>query len=129
MIFVDSSVWIDWFRGNATPQAGQLERLLTREPLVVGDLVLAEVLQGILHEDQFRRVRSRLLALNVVEVAGTEMALKAVDNYRSLRRLGITPRGTVDTLIATRCIEEDWPLLTGDRDFAPFAEHLGLTLL
>lgn len=128
MIFVDSSVWIDWFAGKPTPQAERLDTFLSREPLVVGDLVLTEVLQGISNPAQLRRVRERLLSLTVVNVAGVEIALRAADNHRTLRTLGITPRGTVDTLVATRCIEEDWPLLTSDRDFRPFAEHLGLAL-
>jgi len=128
VIFVDSSVWIDWFAGKPTPQAERLDTFLSREPLVVGDLVLTEVLQGISNPAQLRRVRERLLSLTVVNVAGVEIALRAADNHRTLRTLGITPRGTVDTLVATRCIEEDWPLLTSDRDFRPFAEHLGLAL-
>lgn len=128
MIFVDSSVWIDWFQGNPTAHAEQLDSWLTRERVVVGDIVLTEVLQGIANPAQFRRARERLLSLAVVAVAGVEIALKAAENHRALRSLGITPRGTIDTLIATRCIEEDWLLLTGDRDFRPFAEHLGLIL-
>jgi predicted nucleic acid-binding protein len=106
-----------------------LDSLLTREPLIVGDLVLTEVLQGITSPTQRRRAREPLLSLIVVEVAGIEIALKAADNHRALRALGATPRGTIDALIATRGIEEAWPLLGGDRDFAPFAEHLGLQLL
>jgi predicted nucleic acid-binding protein len=128
VIFVDSSVWIDWFQGRPTAHAEQLDSWLTRERIVVGDLVLTEVLQGIANPAQFRRARERLLSLAVVEVAGVEIALKAAENHRALRSLGITPRGIIDTLIATRCIEEDWLLLTGDRDFLPFAEHLGLIL-
>jgi predicted nucleic acid-binding protein len=128
VIFVDSSVWIDWFGGRATPQVKRLDALLTLEPLVLGDLVLTEVLQGIANPAQFKRSREHLLSLIVVEVAGVEIALKAAENHRALKALGITPRGTIDTLIASRCIEEGWPLLTGDRNFAPFAEHLGLVL-
>ena len=128
MIFVDSSVWIDWFGGKGTPQVARLDAFLTREPLVVGDLVLTEVLQGIANPAHQRRTRERLLSLTVVDVAGLEIALKAADNHRALRALGITPRGTIDTLIATRCIEEDWPLLTADLGFGAFAEHIGLVL-
>jgi predicted nucleic acid-binding protein len=129
VIFVDSSVWIDWFGGAATPQTECLDALLTGEPLVVGDLVLAEVLQGIVHPWQLKQVRDQLLSLTIVDVAGRDIALKAAENYRALRALGITPRGTIDTLIATRCIEEGWPLLTRDGDFLPFAEHLGLMMV
>jgi predicted nucleic acid-binding protein len=129
VIFVDSSVWIDWFRATPTPETDLLDRLLPLQPIVVGDLVLTEVLQGIAAPAELRRVRGRMLSLIVVEVAGVEIALKAAEHHRTLRRLGITPRGTIDTLIATRCIEEGWPLLTRDRNFRPYAEHLGLEVL
>lgn len=128
MIFIDSSVWIDWFRNAETAHAQRLDSLASTE-LAVGDLVIAEVLQGIANEREFERTRRALFALNLVQVGGTEIALEAARNHRRLRRLGVTPRRTIDTLIATRCIHEGWPLLTSDRDFRPFGEHLGLALL
>lgn len=129
MIFVDSSVWIDWFRHLETPQVRQLDSIASAD-LAVGDVVIAEVLRGIPNDREFDRTRQALFTLNLVQVGGAEIALEAARNHRRLRALGVTPRGgTIDTLIATRCIHEGWPLLTSDRDFRPFADHLGLALL
>lgn len=126
MILVDSSVWIDFFRGAVTPQTERLDGLLGSEPLVVGDLILAEVLQGFSSERDFNQARKLLTALDVVELGGQEMAIQAARNFRALRARGVTIRKTIDTLIATRCIESDYSLLFSDRDFDPFVEHLGL---
>ena len=126
MILVDSSVWIDYFRGVPTPQCERLDAILGREIVATGDIVLTEVLQGFSRESDFNRARRLLTALIVVDIAGRAIALAAARNYRALRLLGVTPRKTIDTLIATRCIESGHALLYSDRDFDPFVEHLGL---
>ncbi len=126
MIVVDSSVWIDFFRGVTTPQTERLDVLLGSEPLAVGDLILAEVLQGFGSEKDFNKARRLLTALDVIALGGEGIALQAARNYRALRAHGVTIRKTIDTIIATRCIEDDFALLYSDRDFEPFVEHLGL---
>ncbi len=126
MILVDSSVWIDYFRGASTPQADRLDALLGSEPLVTGDLVLTEVLQGFASEREFNQARKLLTSLTVIDLAGRDVALQAARNFRALRALGITVRKTIDTVIATRCIESDYALLYSDADFDPFVRHLGL---
>lgn len=126
MILVDSSVWIDYFRGIATPQADRLDSLLGREPLLVGDLILAEILQGISADREFDRVRCLLLTMDVIVIGGAEVVIDAARHFRHLRALGITVRKTIDTLIATRCIRDGHALLFSDRDFDPFVAHLGL---
>lgn len=126
MILVDSSVWIDYFRGAATAQTERLDGLLGREPLAIGDLILAEVLQGFVGDRDFNRARKLLDPLEVVELGGKEIAIQAARNFRTLRALGITVRKTIDTIIATRCIEDGFTLLHSDRDFEPFVQHLGL---
>lgn len=126
MILVDASVWIDYFRGVATPQTDRLDALLGAEPLLTGDLILAEVLQGFAAERDFRQATRLMTALEVVDLAGQDIAIRAARNFRTLRALGVTVRKTIDTLIATRCIESRWQLLYSDRDFDPFVEHLGL---
>ncbi|MCK7580639.1 MAG: PIN domain nuclease [Chromatiales bacterium] len=126
MILVDSSVWIDYFRGAVTLQTERLDALLGSEPLAVGDLSLTEVLQGFNHERDFNQARKLLTALAVVEIGGREVAIQAARHFRTLRLLGVTVRKTIDTLIATRCIESDFALLYSDRDFEPFVEHLGM---
>ncbi|MBL0289955.1 MAG: PIN domain nuclease [Betaproteobacteria bacterium] len=126
MIVVDSSVWIDYFRGRATPQVETLDALLGVEPVATGDLMLTEVLQGFAGDRDFNRARKLLTSLVIVDLAGPSIAVKAAENFRALRRLGISVRKTIDTVIATHCIENRLPLLYSDRDFDPFVEHLGL---
>ena len=129
MILVDSSVWIDYFNGTITPQTDMLDRLLGEELLAVGDLILTEVLQGFGSERDFNQARKMLTALSVVELGGQEIAVQTARNFRKLRNLGITVRKTIDTVIATRCIESGYELLHSDRDFDPFAKHLGLRVV
>jgi predicted nucleic acid-binding protein len=129
LTIVDSSVWIDYFNGTITPQTEKLDRLLGDELLAVGDLILTEVLQGFDNERDFRGAREMLTSLVVVELGGQEIAIQAAKNFRALRRLGITVRKTIDTVIATRCIESGYSLLHDDRDFDAFAEHLGLRVV
>jgi predicted nucleic acid-binding protein len=126
MIFVDSSVWIDYFRGIATAETDRLHALLGEEPLIVGDVVLAEVLQGFDADRDFRTALSLFETLIIVDVGGAETAIAAARNFRRLRALGVTIRKTIDTLIATHCIRNDLALLYSDRDFDPFVAHLGL---
>ena len=129
MILVDSSVWIDYFKGTSTTQTEKLDRLLGHEPLAIGDLILTEVLQGFDSERDFNDARRMLTSLMVVELGGQEIAIQAAKNFRALRRFGVTVRKTVDSVIATRCIEDGYDLLHNDRDFDPFAEHLGLRVV
>ena len=129
MILVDSSVWIDYFRGAITRPADKLVKLLGHEPLAIGDLILTEVLQGLADERDFNQAKKMLTSLTVVELAGQEIAIQAARNFRTLRKLGVTVRKTIDTLIATRCIESGYYLLHNDRDFEPFAKHLGLRIV
>lgn len=126
MILVDSSVWIDYFRGTNSVAAESLDQLLQAEPVAIGDLILAEVLQGFTSERDFAEARKLLTALEVVTLGGEALAIEAARNHRRLRALGFTVRKTIDTLIATWCIENDAVLLHNDRDFDAFEKHLGL---
>lgn len=129
MILVDSSVWIDYFKGAATEQTERLDHMLGREPLAIGDLMLTEVLQGFATERDFSEARKLLTSLLVVELCGEEIAIQAARNFRALRNLGVTIRKTIDTIIATRCIVDGYELLHNDRDFEPFVVHLGLRVM
>ena len=129
MILVDSSVWIDYFRGTATPQSDKLDVLLGSSRLAVGDLILTEVLQGVRDDRQFQSVRRTLDAFDLVELGGKNIAIQAAKNYRTLRGLGVTVRKTIDTIIATRCIEDGLELLHADRDFDAFESYLGLRVV
>ncbi|MFA7503722.1 MAG: PIN domain nuclease [Burkholderiaceae bacterium] len=129
MILVDSSVWVDFFRNEPTPQAEWLDRNLDDEILVVGDLILAEVLQGFKDDAGFNEARRLLGQLEQIDIGGTELAIEAARNYRKLRAAGVTVRGTVDVLIATRCLVDGLQLLHGDRDFDAFEQQLGLSVV
>ena len=126
MILVDSSVWIDYFRAADTPQAALLDSILGRTSVAIGDLIAAEVLQGVRDDKEFKLVKGAFDALTHIDLCGYDLAIKAAENYRRLRENGVTVRKTVDTIIATRCIQDGLSLLHSDRDFVPFAQHLGL---
>lgn len=126
MILADSSVWIDALNGKETPQSAKLKSLIGRVGLIMGDLILAEVLQGLDSDRDFERVSKAMRSLVCIPVSDEAIAIQAASNYRALRARGITVRKTIDTLIATRCIVDGHALLYSDRNFDPFVEWLGL---
>jgi predicted nucleic acid-binding protein len=126
MIVVDSSVWIDYFNGAANPQTEKLDALLGEEPLAIGDIILTEVLQGFRADRDFNTAKAMLLNLTIFDMLGQRNAIASAENFRVLRKTGVTIRKTVDCIIATSCIENNYSLLFSDRDFLPFVEFLGL---
>jgi predicted nucleic acid-binding protein len=129
LILVDSSVWIDYFKGAITTQTEKLDVLLGREPLGIGDLILTEVLQGFDDQKSFDMAKKMLTSLTIIELCGADVAVQAAENFRKLRSTGITVRKTIDTVIATRCIVSGHVLLHDDRDFDAFVRHLGLRVM
>jgi predicted nucleic acid-binding protein len=128
VIVVDSSVWIDFFNGVSTPEVDRLDALLGVTPLAIGDLILVEVMQGFRNERDVATARQLFGSLALLPLLGGSNPWKAAENYRQLRRKGITVRKTIDGIIATACIEANLPLLFSDRDFQPYVEHLGLVV-
>lgn len=126
MILVDSSVWIDYFSGNGSAEADFLDKTLGNRSVAIGDLILTEVLQGFRDDRDYKTARRLLEELPVFDLLGRNMAIKSAENFRKLRKKGITIRKTADVIIASFCIEHDLPLLFSDRDFRPFVDHLGL---
>lgn len=126
MIVVDSSVWIDYFKGRDTEGTNRLDSLLGAELVAIGDLMLVEVLQGFRADKDYRRARDMLLSLTVLNMLDMEIALKSAENFRKLRKMGITVHKTIDAVIATFCIKNDFRLLHSDRDFDPFHTYLKL---
>ncbi len=129
MTLADSSVWIDYFSGVKNFATDLLDSLLGTGELLVGDLIVAEVLQGFRSDIDFRRARERFAAFEILSMIGAEVALQAAWNYRILRSQGATVRSTIDSLIATFCIVNRYVLLHNDRDFDPFERYLGLRVL
>lgn len=129
MVIVDSSVWVDYFRGAPTPETDWLDRELMRQRLGLTDIILCEVLQGVRDDGLFAAVRTELLRCHVFSTGGVDLAIAAAEHYRMLRRRGHTVRKTVDCLIATFCLEHGHTLLHADRDFDPFEQQLGLRVI
>jgi predicted nucleic acid-binding protein len=128
MIVVDTSVWIDYFCGIAAPHTDLLDYELGHNRVIVGDLIMAELLQGFRENRDYYKARELLDALEYRDFVGRDIALKAAANFRSLRKRGITIRKTIDVIIATFCIENQLPLLHHDMDFDRMEQHLGLVI-
>ncbi len=126
MIIADTSVWIDYFNGNDNPLTDELDRGLSEGIVAIGDLIFLEILQGFKSDKDYNLAKATLSTLDQYEMFGHALALKSAENYRTLRKKGLTIRKTTDVIIATFCIENRLPLLFSDRDFIPFVDHLGL---
>jgi len=126
MIFVDSSVLIDYFNGINNRQVEKLDEILGKDIVVIGDYILVEVLQGFKKDKDYETAKNILGAFPCLNMLGEEIAVKSAENYRTLRKKGITIRKTIDVIISTFCIENDLQLLHNDKDFLPFEKFLGL---
>jgi predicted nucleic acid-binding protein len=129
VILVDSSVWIDYFNGNNTAPTEWLDASLGNTPIIIGDLILTEVLQGFQCDKDFKTARNLLLGIPFMSMGGRELALASAMNDRFLRRKGVTVRKTIDVIIGTFCIHHRLILLHDDRDFDPMVTFLGLQII
>lgn len=126
MILVDSSVWIDYFNGKRSWQTDLLDHMLSNVPIIMGDLILTEVLQGFKSDKDYEAAKNYLNELTFRQMGGYNVAIQSAQNYRQLRKAGVTVRKTIDIIIATFCIVEGLTLLHDDRDFNPIASHFPL---
>lgn len=126
MVVADTSVWIDYVRGVRGPHTDLLDDALLHDRVVTGDIIMAEFLQGFRDEKDFQEAKHLMESLAYYDFVGKEIALQAAQNFRTLRRKGITVRKTIDVLIATFCIENGFELIHNDRDFDPMETLLGL---
>jgi len=126
MVLVDSSVWINYFNGSSTWQTEILDQMLLQIPLFTSDLILTEVLQGFRKDKEYNSAREVMSILACKQMGGYEIAIKSAENYRKLRKNGITVRKTIDVIIGTFCINNNIPLLHDDKDFEPMMKYLGL---
>jgi predicted nucleic acid-binding protein len=124
---VDTSVWVDYFNGKISTATDMLDSCLGEEDVLIGDLILAEVLQGFREERLFKHALELLHAFPIVSMLGPDMTIQSATNYRTLRQNGVTVRKTIDVMIGTYCIAQGLPLLYTDRDFVPMVQHLGLS--
>ncbi len=126
MILVDTSVWIDYFNGTESEESNALDTALADGTVAIGDIIMLEILQGFRNDKDYNRVKKTLATLDQYELFGHAMVNRCADNYRFLRKKGITIRKTADVIIATFCIDNKLPLLFSDSDFIPFTKHLNL---
>ena len=126
MILVDSSVWIDYFNGKVNAQTDFLHMSLGTEIICTGDLIMTEVLQGFTSDTSYFEAKDFFEDLYFFHLGGKELAYSTAENFRFLRKKGITIRKTIDSVIATFCIKNNIQLLHNDKDFEPFVTHLGL---
>lgn len=126
MIIVDSSVWIDYFNGDDTRETDILDNLPGAQEVAIGDLIILEVLRGFRSDKDYRIAKNHLSSLVQYNMLDSELALKATEYYRKIRKKGITIRKTTDVIIAAFCIESSHSLLYSDRDFKLFGDNFGL---
>jgi len=129
MVIVDTTVWVDYLNGISSAQTDWLDAELSRQRLGLTDLILCEVLQGVHGERQAADTRRELSKLEIFETGGVDFVVEAARNYRALRAQGRTVRKTIDCLIATFCIVNNYALLHNDQDFDAFEQHLGLQVV
>lgn len=129
MVLVDTSVWIDYFRGTETPRVFLLDGMLARDRIIIGDLIITELMQGFRYKKELAAISEIVNLLEYKDLVGREIAEKSAENYRYLRKKGATVRKTIDVIIGTFCIENEIYLLHDDRDFTPMEKHLGLKVI
>ena len=126
MIVADTSVWIDYVKGIDASHTNILDHELIYNRVVTGDIIIAEFLQGFKNDREYLIAKQIMDNLEYRDFLEKEIAIQAANNYRKLRKQGITVRKTIDVIIATFCIENRFPLIHNDRDFDPMEEILGL---
>ena len=129
MLVIDSTVWIDYFNGQTNPETDYLDRVMSREMILVGDLILAEVLQGFRSDSDYQQALEALSRFEQGQMLNRDLAIQSASNYRALRKSGVTVRKTIDCLIATFCIAHGHRLLHKDSDFDGFEKHLGFEVV
>lgn len=127
-VLVDSSVWIDYFNGVATPRTDYLDEILGRAPLAVADLIVMEVLQGFTEEQEWETARAALRKFKTYVLNDSELVSQSTVHQRLLRSKGAALPGAVDCLVAGFCIRRNMALLHSNPGFEPFERYLGLKL-
>lgn len=126
MIVADTSTWIDYVNGVQASHTDILDQELLRNRVITGDIIITEFLQGFKKEKDFQQAKGIMESLEYYDFVGREVAYKAAENFRKLRERGITIRKTIDVIIATFCIENNFSLIHNDRDFDFMETYLGL---
>lgn len=129
-MLVDTSVWIDYFNGHASPQADCLAQAIAdAEYIVIPGLVLTEILLGFKVEFDANKVADLLSVFDQASEASRADYIEAAKIYRLCRSKGYTIRSTIDCLIAQLCLRDKQSLLCKDRDFINIAKCVPLQLI
>jgi predicted nucleic acid-binding protein len=127
VILVDSSAWIELLRDSGHAARRTLQHHLTkRSEIATTEVVVMELLAGMLSNRTREALREKLLALPLLVVRGLDDFESAADLYRTCRRKGATVRRLTDCLIAAVAIRENVPVLHNDHDFDALARHTKL---
>lgn len=126
---VDTSVWIDFFKGNYTIQTSLLEDSIVTDQIFICPVIIQEVLQGVKHDHDFYRIQNSFLGFPLLELDYFDLSIGAAKLYRTLRKKGITIRSGNDCIIAYYCLSYDIPLLHSDKDFEFIARELPIKLI
>lgn len=129
MVIVDTSAWIEYFKGGIPHIVEKVDQCLERDLVGIGDLVYCEIMQGLRAPRQRSQISTLLLSLPQFDMVGFSIAEKSAANYRLLRSKGITIRKTIDVLIGTFCAENGLRIVHRDSDFDLMAKHIGLEVL
>ena len=129
MVIVDTSAWIEYFKGGVPRVVDKVDQCLERDLVGIGDLVYCEIMQGIRSARERNRVSTLLLSLPQFDMVGFNTAEQSAANYRLLRSKGVTVRKTIDVFIGTFCAENGHRIVHNDVDFDLMAEHIGLDVL
>jgi len=118
-VLVDSSAWIEFLNGHASPERDAVRTLIEGDDDVYTcGVVVAEVLQGIRSERSRREVEDLFGQMTLLEAPGLAPYVRAASLYRSLRQRGVTVRSTIDCLVAVLAEEHGCALLARDRDLS-----------
>jgi len=130
MILVDTSIWIDFLRGENSLERRLLHQLIEdEEEISITGIILTEILQGIKEDKKHQITKNYLLKFPMYEPSGINTYIDAARIYRECRNKGKTVRSTIDCIIAAICLENNLSVLHKDRDYDIIQECVGLKVV
>ena len=119
MVLVDTSVLIDFFKGNSNTKSEKFEYVIKNSiPFGINGLIYQEILQGAANESEFEKLKIYLITQNFYNmINGISSFEEASKIFIKCRQKGYTVRSTIDLIIAQTAIENNLFLLHNDSDF------------
>jgi predicted nucleic acid-binding protein len=129
VILVDTSAWVEYDRATGSPVDRRLTQLITDDAEVaVTEPIVMEVVAGARSDERAADLRRMLRRFELVHFAATIDFDAATRIYRACRRVGVTPRGMIDCMIASVAHRSGAAVLAQDADLARVANVVGITL-